>query len=357
MPRQQSGLSVAHFGEFELNDWKKAMNPFQPTPMHFTARSPSWSDDVEMLQTDVMRFFAILCLCLMAIFALVKALPMASPVEAPTILEPTNLKSDSQVLQEEIAALKKKLSEAQTQVQSARIAAEKSSAQAQRAEKTEQALLARVVKARRDLEMVSQSLSDTQRNIEARESKLAKIVKDITDKRLIRAELSAQIHKEKQNLASIRTTLDQAEEKLARNLDRKQALKDSPPETMPQPAPSQKALSLRFASDAVLEALIVQGRVNFYAIAGQRAWQLKLPGGRPVYTSANSPREIYEMETPTVPSEYASAFHRQVAAFGRHTVTWGVTLPAETISSINQVIESGKGGDLVILTDGKVSVK
>ena len=108
MRRQQSGLSVAHFGEFELNDWKKAMNPFQPTPMHFTARSPSWSDDVEMLQTDVMRFFAILCLCLMAIFALVKALPMASPVEAPTILEPTNLKSDSQVLQEEIAALKKK---------------------------------------------------------------------------------------------------------------------------------------------------------------------------------------------------------------------------------------------------------
>jgi hypothetical protein len=63
------------------------------------------------------------------------------------------------------------------------------------------------------------------------------------------------------------------------------------------------------------------------------------------------------METPTVPSEYASAFRRQVAAFGRHTVTWGVTLPAETISSINQVIESGKGGDLVILTDGKVSVK
>ena len=46
------------------------MNSIQPHPMLLLQSSPALSNDVEMLQTDVMRFFAILCLCLMAIFAL-----------------------------------------------------------------------------------------------------------------------------------------------------------------------------------------------------------------------------------------------------------------------------------------------
>ena len=34
------------------------------------------SDDIEALQTDTMRFLAILAICLMVIFALVQAIPM-----------------------------------------------------------------------------------------------------------------------------------------------------------------------------------------------------------------------------------------------------------------------------------------
>ena len=64
------------------------MNPLHPQPILSFWSSPDPSDDVEMLQTDVMRFFAILCLCLTAIFALVKALPVAPPDAAPTIVEP-----------------------------------------------------------------------------------------------------------------------------------------------------------------------------------------------------------------------------------------------------------------------------
>ena len=60
------------------------------------------------------------------------------------------------------------------------------------------------------------------------------------------------------------------------------------------------------------------------------------------------------METATVPIEYARAFERQVAAFGRTTVTWGVTLPTQTTASINRLIRGQKGGDLVIMPDGEV---
>ena len=101
------------------------MNSLQPYGIHqLNSSSHSLSNDVEMLQTDVMRFFGILCLCLMAIFALVKALPMSPPADSPTISEPSDLKTDAQSLQLQIAALKRKLAESRTQVQRAYAAAD-----------------------------------------------------------------------------------------------------------------------------------------------------------------------------------------------------------------------------------------
>jgi len=309
-----------------------------------------------MLQTDVMRFFAILCLCLMAIFALVKALPIAPPVDRPTIAEPADLKAEVKSLQIQIAALKTKIAETQTQLQKATAAAEQSSTQVTQAEEAEQAALARVVKARQELKKVSQSLSQIRHEIQIREKKLAKIMKDIVEKRRVRAALINQINKETQSLTKIQAALDQAKEKMAHSLQQYQESKNKPLEVTTSPEPVKKGFSLRFASDAALETLIARGQVDFYAIAGKKAWQLKLPGGRPVYISTKFPREIYEMETPTVPIDYASAFQKQVAVFGRRTVTWGVILPAQTISSINQLIKGREGGDLVIMADGEVSL-
>jgi hypothetical protein len=333
------------------------MNPWQPRPMSFLGLSPGVSDDVEMLQTDVMRFFAILCLCLMAIFALVKALPMAPAADTPTIAKPPNLKAEAEVLQKQIAALKKMLVETQAQLQMARTTAEQVSAQSATAKKTEQAVFKEAVKARQELKRISQLLSETQRKIAVHDMKLAKIVTDIAEKRQIQAELKIQIAKETQSLAKIRTTLDQAREKLAHSPSQNQETKPKPPEAAPQTELPKKGFSLRFATEAALETLINRGKVDFYAIAGKKAWQLKIAAGRPVYISAKTPHEVYEMENLTVPITYASAFQRQVAAFGRDTITWGVTLPSQTISSINHLIEGRKGGDLVITADGEVSLK
>jgi len=60
------------------------------------------------------------------------------------------------------------------------------------------------------------------------------------------------------------------------------------------------------------------------------------------------------MESTTVPASYAAVFSRQVAAFGRSTVTWGVTIPDQTAASINRLIKESEGGDLVIMPDGEV---
>jgi hypothetical protein len=48
------------------------------------------------LQTDVMRFMAILALCLVAIFALVQSIPLApAPVETPMAAEPAAVRSEA----------------------------------------------------------------------------------------------------------------------------------------------------------------------------------------------------------------------------------------------------------------------
>jgi len=85
--------------------------PSGPVASRFHGRSPS---DGETLQTDVMRFMAILGLCLTAIFALVRTLPLDG-VEARG---KTEKKPD---MQSETANLKKQVRQLHQQLQSARI--------------------------------------------------------------------------------------------------------------------------------------------------------------------------------------------------------------------------------------------
>ncbi len=57
------------------------------------------------LQTDIMRFMAILCLCLVAIFALVQSLPLtpAEPVAEPELVTPDPAKAEPQPVEVEVA--------------------------------------------------------------------------------------------------------------------------------------------------------------------------------------------------------------------------------------------------------------
>ncbi len=332
------------------------MNPLQSPPYVFFQSNPILFDDAEMLQTDVMRFFAILSLCLMAIFALVKTLPMAPPDARPSMVEPADQKAEAKRLQNKIAALKKKLVEMQSRLQAATAAAEKASIQVDKVANTEETVRDRVVKAKHKLAKVSQTLSDTQREIKIREDNLGQILQDIADKRRVRDELSTQIKNENQSLTKIREKIAQAQEKMDHNYQPNQESLQKPSEIAPPPEPAQKGFTLRFASDEALEKLIAAGKVNFYAIAGKNAWQIKLSDGRPIYIAADYPRQIYEMETHTVPIDYKVVFQRQIAVFGRRTLTWGVTLPRQTTDAINQMVRIRQGGDLIITANGQVTL-
>ncbi len=332
------------------------MNPLVSSPPFLLQRSTNLTNDVEMLQTDVMRFFAILCLCLMAIFALVKALPISPPADQPTIAEPTDLKAEAASLQKEIAVLKEKLTKTQSRLTAATAAVKKSTAQAAGVAAIKQKTMSRLSKAREELATVAESLKKFQNEIKKREAMLATIVKDINDKSRIRSELKDQINTETLNLKKIKAALAQFTEKLQRTSQQKQQIPDKPIPPQAPPPPTRKGFTLRFASDSALETLITQKKVYFFALAGKKAWQLKMAHQGPVYIGVNTPAKIYEMETATVPAKYTAGFRRQVAAFGRGRVTWGVTLPDQTAASINQLIKDREGGDLVIMPDGEVKL-
>jgi septal ring factor EnvC (AmiA/AmiB activator) len=331
-----------------------AMNPLLSSPTFDFHRGSSLSNDVEMLQTDVMRFFAILCLCLMAIFALVKALPMSPPPDQPTLVKPSDLKAEAAALQREIVALKEKLEQTQAQLNSATAAVKKSQARAAGAAAVERETQTRLSRVRRELAAVSRTLKEARTEINARENTLAGIMKDISDKRRIQSELKAQIKEETRNFQKIQQALDAASAKLDRTVQAKQPLpRKKPPEPVPS-KPVRKGFTLRFASDSALETLISRQKVHFFALAGKKAWKLNMTRGRPVYVAVKNPSKIYEMEKATVPADYVTGFSRQVAAFGSGKITWGVTLPGQTAVAINRLIKDREGGDLVIMPDGEV---
>ena len=329
------------------------MNPLLSSPTFYFQSSTTLFSDVEMLQTDVMRFFAILCLCLMAIFALVKALPISPPADPPTLIKPSSLKAEVAALEKEMAVLKEKLVQTQFQLNSATAAVKNSQA---RAAAVEQETQTRLSKARRALATVSQTLEETRNEINAREAMLAGIMKDITEKRRVRSELKTRIETETRNFQKIQQALDEASAKLDRAVQAKPSI---PPKAPSEPIPSQstrKGFTLRFASDSALETLVSRQKVNFFALAGKKAWQLKMTRSRPVYIAVQNPSKIYEMETATVPANYVTGFSQQVAAFGRGKITWGVTLPDQTAAAINRLIKDRKGGELVIMPDGEVTL-
>ena len=333
------------------------MHLLHPSPISLIQRETFLSNEVEVLQTDVMRFFAILCLCLMAIFALVKTLPMAPATGPPAMVEPTDLTADAEALQKHIGILKEKLGQLRTQVQAAAVDAEKSSTGAAVAEKKEQEVLTRLTRAQQEFKSISESLEETRGALKTREMKLTEIMNDLDNKQRIRSALQSQIEDETQYLAEIQAKLKRDRVKLNQPPSEKIPAEILPAAENPPPQTVRQGFSLRFASDAALQKLIDSGKVNFYAFAGKKAWQLHLRDGQPVYSSTRFPSQIYEMQTLTVPTDYTGVFHRQVAAFGRTTVTWGVTLPSPTTSSINRLIKSRPGGNLVITADGEVVLK
>jgi len=69
----------------------------------------NYPDEVEALQTDVMRFLAIICMCLMIVFSLVQSIPVSSRKNKPELSNKTLIKDEVKALEEAAAELTGKI--------------------------------------------------------------------------------------------------------------------------------------------------------------------------------------------------------------------------------------------------------
>jgi len=299
-------------------------------------------DEMEALQTDVMRFIAILGLCLMVIFALVKSLPMVPPDDRPRIEDPESLSGEAERLGNRIRELRKVLTDLMAETEMARISWQTTTIQAEKAEKALERMVALIDSAGEELGKSEKRLINLQKEIDRREISLSRI--------------RSKIQAEKRRLVDTEVSLKRARQTLLRDKTVREA-PEKRPETNPAQPPQRVAkegFTLRFDSDKALESLILKGVVGFYAMVGKNAWQLNFMEGGPRFDRSGRPRVFYEMEAGTVPASYGRAFRKAVAAFGPGSVVWAVTLPNSIRTSITSRTADLKSGDLVIKENGKV---
>ncbi len=128
---------------------------------------------------------------------------------------------------------------------------------------------------------------------------------------------------------------------------------ETPPAPQPpSPEPATDGFVLRFASDAALTRAVAAHHVGFYALQDGRAQRMTVSESRISFWDASSPNEFHEMEASTVPRSVVDALART----GTITdgVDWGVTLPGKMKAQLDALMRDHTGGSLIIGARGDI---
>ena len=283
----------------------------------FPATAAAAGSDIDALQTDVMRFMAIIGLCLMAVFALVQSIPEREAVKP---------------------------------VQPSRVAVVRPALQQENLQQIRQRILQkkRAQQLQAELDALKSEKDQTQQILAVAEQRDEQVTGQIQQAREAR---------ERRENEVIRRSPQQA--------DKPASEKPPPvPEASPaaKPVPDKQGFTLRFASAAALDRLITAGSVSLYGMDGQQAWRLSMEAGRASVARASLPGWFHEMSAATVPAHYIRSLDNAADGPGQVAIVWGVQLPSATKAAITarveqQQMQGEQGGTLVIRDDGQVALE
>jgi len=274
--------------------------PWQaPLPHH-----QSFADDqTEALQADVMRFMAILGLCLMAIFSIVQSLPFQvvdKNINTVTAAEISQNKSTVKQLADEIEDLKSSLINQQ------------------------------------------QSFKSTIEYYIKEDKKIShqlEVKKKHATKKL--ASLNKSIKSQQKKLNSINDLLQQ-----------NKAIK-STTSIKTKPLNNKKGFSLRFASNHALLNQLRKNVIEIYMLKNKRSWKIHPVSGTWKAKDSVFPKQYYEMNEQTVPSALIQLAQTQ----NLNNVTWAVKLPQSIVFQLNPLMKQLPSGVLIIDQYGQVSIE
>lgn len=244
------------------------------------------------LQTDIMRFMAILSLCLVAIFALVQSMPMtpqAPPEQTAEVVEPA-----PQDVIHEVTVVDTETS----------------------------AAIAPVL-----------------------ESRPPAVQKPVATK-------AVQLTRPKWVPKYAATTRAEPVATPTKAEPVATATPEPTPPAAAAPVDEQIGFTLRFESDAALTRLVAANQIGVYAIAGERAQRMTVSESRISFWDASVPAQFHEMEVSTVPATVIDALQR--TGTGPQGTQWGVTLPGKLRTQLDGLMQQHKGGALVIGANGAI---
>lgn len=274
--------------------------PWQPPYMRY--QSMGGDDQIEALQTDVMRFMAILGLCLMAIFSLVQSMPYQAAQKPPQLESKALLASEIQELQVNSEKLLDKIKQLEDSLQQKTVTLE-------------------------------QTIKDQQVRLTA---------------------LTESLQQEHHALAKIRQTL----KKEQRNHKQQQAKLDQVSDTTHeiQKKPEKKDFSLRFTSEQTLLHLIQKQKIQLYLVAGKQGWRITNQSTQWFLQKTHLPAQYYQMAAATVPGILKQTAQQQLSVHESSQVIWAVALPSVMATSIKNLMQQKTGGELVIEQTGVVKL-
>ncbi len=320
--------------------------PWQTPYAH--SQSSGGDSEIEALQTDVMRFMAILGLCLMAIFSLVQSLPYQPAEQAPQLESKELLEAEVKQLETNATELQEKIKQYTETLQQVQDANQQ------------------VQDAQKQVEDVKQKLEDIEQSVENQRGRLTQLNKTVQQeqqalssirKKLEREKRIHKVHKEKlKKIIKKQEPIKPQEPKKPSEPVKQKPVEQKPVESA-KPKAEKKGFSLRFTSDQALLHLIQQQKINMYVLMGKNAWHIKPTSGSWQVKTVKKPKKYYQMAVQTVPNILRTAAQNQLSVHAKSNVIWAVELPQSIASSITQLMKNKQGGDLVITQNGQVELK
>jgi len=336
-------------------------------------------DETEALQTDIMRFLAIICMCLMIVFSLVQSMPVAETENRPKIKHRDMLVQDIRNLEEKANRLTLQLKVLENRIQQKQQTLEQAARDMALEIEKKQADLAAVRNMVRDVQKKAgqyrelarnarQALAETRldldhtaRLVQQGRQKLKLAAVDMARAQKVLKTLEIQ-EKKAERPAPVQETNTKASEIKQSPAPSTPAPKNSIPDksTREEPVREEKeGFSLGFRSNRDLMDLLNHGdRAGLFLISGNKTWKLNVsPASKLSFKPSDAPGKFYEMNRLTVPESIIRAGKRVVAAFGPGDVIYGVTLSPDITDRFKSLMKGKKGGDLVISSTGRVALE
>ena len=314
----------------------------------YPASRPGGCSETESLQSDVMRFMAIIGLCLTAIFALIQGMPFHRVSDEEESPGDSASRQESESLQIRIHELRNELDDLNTEIEARRL-------QQERARQGIKATRVQISSLTRETEQIREERDRLRDDLDDLNRLLAESRQELRKIRQKSLEKNPSRYESQQGLSREAVLIDQTgEEGKPQRQDRKR-------QTVPaaaEPRNDQRAgtgFTLRFASATALNRLVTARLVKLYGLQGKTAWRLSLQGNAPVFAPGSFPRTWHEMDPATVPPAYTRALDQTTDA--PVSVVWGVQLTPGMEQNISRLAGKRRGGTLIIESDGQIRLQ